>query len=262
MEIGINISNRARFTEQIKYFKELGVGRTFVNANHPELDDVMKCLAENAIVCETLHAPYNGINNMWKEGEDGDIMLSRLLDCVLLCQKYNVPVLIVHISSGRPMTEISEIGDIRYARLVAFAAERGVTVAFENLSFFENLDHVLKIHPKAKFCYDCGHESCRMTGVRYMPLFGDRACALHIHDNLCELDTDNHYIPFDGRIDFDVVARDIAASGFCGTLMLELKTGKDGKYESLTDREYFERAVKSARRLAAMIENYKSGERV
>lgn len=111
--------------------------------------------------------------------------------------------------------------------------------------------------PKAKFCYDCGHEACRMTGIRYMQEFGNRAVALHIHDNLCMLDTDNHFIPFDGNIDFETVAKDIAESGFNGTLMLELKTKKDGKYKSLSDEEYFERAVNAANKLTQMVKGWR-----
>lgn len=87
-----------------------------------------------------------------------------------------------------------------------------------------------------------------------MHIFGDRVVALHIHDNLCNLDTDNHFIPFDGNIDFETVAKDIADSGFNGTLMLELKSKKDEKYKNLTDEEYFEKAANAAKKLAQMVE--------
>lgn len=262
MEIGINISNKTHYTEQVKYFKKFGVTRTFVNANHKELDGVMQCLKENGIICDTLHAPYicpdMNINDIWHEGEKGEQMLQVLLDSVSLCEKYSVPALIVHVSSGRNMPEITPIGDIRYGKLVDFAKEKGVTVAFENLTFFENLDHVLKTFPESGFCYDCGHEACRMTGVRYMHIFGERAVALHIHDNRCELDTDDHFIPFDGRIDFENVAQDIARSGFRGTLMLELKCKKDEKYKNVPDEEYFEKASNAAKKLARMVEEYRN----
>ena len=44
------------------------------------------------------------------------------------------------------------------------------------------------------------------TRVGARELFGDRLCALHIHDNRCGVNTDDHLLPFDGSIDFEDVA--------------------------------------------------------
>jgi len=95
-----------------------------------------------------------------------------------------------------------------------------------------------------------------------MDLYGDRLSALHIHDNRCGVDTDDHLLPFDGNIDFSVIAKNIADSGYKGTLMLEVAknvivNGKE-PYKHITDEEYIERAVASAKKLADMIEIYKN----
>ena len=91
-----------------------------------------------------------------------------------------------------------------------------------------------------------------------MELFGDRLGALHIHDNRCVWDSDDHMLPYDGAIDFEEVAQHIAKSGYEGTVMLEIcrSASVDGKnlYEGLTDEEYVEKAVKAARRIADRIE--------
>ena len=109
------------------------------------------------------------------------------------------------------------------------------------------------------FCWDIGHEYCFSKGIKFMELFGDRLCALHIHDNRCVTDTDDHLLPFDGNIDFEEVAKAIAKSGYKGTVMLELNRFAlvEGKkiYEDLDDEEYIKRAADSARKLADMIEN-------
>ena len=71
----------------------------------------MELFMENGIICDNLHAPYLNINHMW--GEDvvaGEAMLGQLLDSVDKCHRYGIPRTIVHLSSGRPMPAITEIG--------------------------------------------------------------------------------------------------------------------------------------------------------
>ena len=261
MEIGISVFGGIGYKEQAECLKKVGVSRTFIGSYHNEFDEAIKCFKNNGIICETLHAPFDKINDMWYEGEAGDTMFKRLLDSVDKCSKNEIPVTIIHVSSGRPMTPISKIGDESYSRLVDYAKEKGVKVAFENLRYVENLEHNLKKYPDAGFCWDTGHEYCYTPGERIMPMFGDRLIALHIQDNACVVDSDDHLLPFDGNIHMETVAKDIAKSGYKGTLMLEVtKAAKyKGKpvYEDMTVEEYYQRAADAARKLADMVEKYR-----
>ena len=127
-----------------------------------------------------------------------------------------------------------------------------ISVILRNLRyFFDRYDHPV-------FCWDTGHENCYTDGIKHMELFGDRLGALHIHDNRCVWDSDDHILPYDGAIDFDKVARYIAKSGYEGTVMLEVCRNPviDGKnvYEALTDEEYVERATSAVKKIADRIE--------
>ena len=262
MEIGISIFNGISFEDQARCFKRFGVRRTFIFSETPDLDSVMRLFQENGIVCETLHAPFDRINDMWSEDTAAaEAMLSRLKDSVDRCAAYAIPVTVVHLSSGCPMPEINECGIERFEALFRYAEDKGVTVALENQRYLENLSFFMERYPSVRFCWDNGHEYGFTKGIRFMELFGDRLSALHIHDNRCGDDTDDHLLPFDGGVPFDAVAKSIADSGYEGTLMLEV--GKlvcvDGKrvYESLNDEQYVERAVTAAKRLVHMIEAHK-----
>ena len=259
MQIGINIFDGITLERQIQLFKKYGVARTFLSSEMPAFDRAMQLLQENDILCESLHAPYSGINAMWGEDEEaGQQMLNRLKDSVDKCAKYGIPVTVVHLSSGRPMPAIGENGLRRYEDLFSYAAERGVTVALENQRYLENLAYFMEHYDIPAFCWDNGHQYCCLNGVDLMGRFGSRLAFLHIHDNRNQLDADDHLIPFDGKIPFDEVAHQIAESGFTGTLMLEI--GKlsmiDGKqvYENVTEEEYVKRAAEAARRIADMVE--------
>ena len=265
MNIGMNIFDGISIEKQVECFKKFGVDRTFWGSERPNFDETMQLLKKNGIICEALHAPYNGINAMWGEDEEaGQKMLDRLKDSVDKCAKYDIPVTVVHLSSGRPMPAINENGLRRYEALFDYAAERGVTVALENQRYLENLSYFMEHYQTPGFCWDNGHQYCCLKGVNLMGMFGHRLTALHIHDNRNKLDTDDHLIPFDGNIPFEEVARQIAESGYEGTLMLEI--GKlsviDGKqvYQDVTDEEYVQRAAAAARRVADMVEAYRVKE--
>lgn len=262
MQAGISIFDGISFEKQVECFKKLGIDRTFVGAEIPNFDDVMQLFEENGIICENLHAPYSGINAMWGESEEEALkMLARLKDSVDKCARYGIPVTVVHLSSGRPMPEINERGLRRYEELFRYAEEKGVVIALENQRYKENLCYFMERYQSPGFCWDCGHEYGVTGRMGFMKMFGHRLAALHLHDNRCGEDTDDHLLPFDGKIDFDEVAQLLAESGYAGTVMLEV--GKlsfiDGKYfyGDLSAEEYVERAAAAVRKLAEMVENYK-----
>ena len=90
---------------------------------------------------------------------------------------------------------------------------------------------------------------------QYMPIFGKKLVATHIHDNSGVFNADNHLIPFDGKFDFDRFARQINESGYTGSLMLEVMKGHCPKfYDDLTDDEYLQKAANAIKKLRAMVD--------
>ena len=267
MNIGLGLFSGIDFETQVRCMKKSGVNRTFICSETPDFDNVMKLFNGNGIICETLHAPFDGINDMWGEdAEKGTAMLNRLKDSVDKCSRYNIPVTIVHLSSGRPMPGISDYGVLRFEELFDYAEKNGVKIALENQRYSENISYFMERYAQPGFCWDIGHENCFTDNIKFMELFGDRLCALHIHDNRCLKDNDDHLIPFDGNIDFDYVAQTLAKNGYDGTVMLEIGKGVtvDGKqvYDSLTDEEYIVKAAGAAKKLSDMIESIKKGDKI
>ena len=240
--------------EQLSLMKANGFSATFTGAENPNLEVIIPALKEAGISCDNFHAPFNKINDIWRVGDAGDHMLSRLLTSVEKCAKYEVPALVVHLSSGEKAPYVNAIGRDRWAQLMDLADAKGVTICYENQRKLSNLAFAFEQFPNAAFCWDCGHEFCFTPGRHYMPLFGSKTKALHIHDNKCQYNGDDHMIPYEANIDFDYVADMIAASKFEGTLMLELIMHKSGEYETTPVDEYARRAGLAAQRLAAAVE--------
>lgn len=260
MEKGINLLcytgiNKPGIDEQIEYMTENGFGHTFIMADNPLLTDSLVDKVKRAgIVFDTLHAPFDGINYMWKDGADGDDALKRFCNAIDQCADYQIPMMIMHLSSGIPAPRISDVGNLRFDKLMEHARKKNVTIAYENQRMLANLASVMEQYPDAGFCWDVGHEGCFARGMKYMPLFGNRISAVHIHDNHHMQNEDEHLIPFDGIIDYDEVASQLAKHRFAGTVMLEVFTSESNLYDNMPAAEYYKRAGQAADKLAKMIE--------
>lgn len=240
--------------EAVRLMAENGFSATFADSEDESLERYISLCRDAGIACETLHAPYDRINDMWFEGEAGENMLERLINALETCARFEVPTAIVHLSSGDDAPRINDLGYSRYAALMERADSLGVTVAYENQRKLANLAFAFEVFPTARFCWDTGHEACFARGLRFMPLFGDKLCALHIHDNNGEHNADLHMLPFDGKLDFDAIAGYLAKSSYTGTLMLEVIAGKTPLYLPMTPGEYYARAASAASRLCDMID--------
>ena len=220
----------------------------------------MKYVNDAGMICDNFHGAFNEpdgyrMDDMHKLGEAGDVMIERIMNNITNCVKYNVPLLVLHISDELPSITINDIGDYRYKKLGDFARENGVTLVFENTAgYYENFTHVWELIPEAKFCYDNGHEFVFSRDAKLLSHFGNRLAALHITDN--DGAHDNHFIPFDGVVDYEKVAKEIADTGYDGTMMLELLYR--GEYaEKMTYREFATKAKLAAERIIEMVEKYR-----
>lgn len=254
MEVGINLCSKWPYAQVIAAFLENGISRTFVCIEHPEFEKAIEALKMAGITVDNFHAPFKGLNVIWEPGEAGDVMLARLMAGVDACVKYGVPLMVCHVSNGRPMPPIIPAGLDRYDRLMAYAKEKGVQIAFESHRFVENVKYFMERYPEAGFCLDTSHEDAFTPGVQHMPMWGHRLVATHLSDNEYVCDVDMHMLPFDGHIDWEQKAREIAECGREITLMLEIKPDNHEKYRDMPLGAYYAAAAESVRRFAAMVE--------
>ncbi len=257
MNVGINLYAGFPYEQVIEAFKENGIDRTFVCIEHPQFEKVMQALKEANITVENFHAPYKKQNLIWAEGETGEEMLRIFLKSIDYCVRYGVKTMVMHVSNGRPMPEISDAGVRRLDKLMSYAKEKGITVAFESHRYVENVQCLLERYPEAGFCLDTCHEHAFTPGIRHMPMWGKRLVATHISDNDCVCDKDMHMLPFDGIIDWDKTAKEIADSGKDVTLMLEVKPDNHPLYKDMFVKAYYTVAAERIRKLGNLVEQYK-----
>ncbi len=258
-KIGINLHAIEGLSddEYIEKIAHLGFNSIFTSTYDLERHVKIASLCQtNGISYDFIHAPFDNINDIWRDGASGETVLSELIRSVDIAAHVGVPTIIVHLSSGEKAPAPYDIGRERFFRLVKYASNKNVLIAFENQRKIYNIAWALETFCEkvSGFCWDVGHEGCFTPGREYMRLFGDRIICTHIHDNSGVYNMDEHLIPFDGNINFYNVADTLVKNNFCGTLMLEVFTENSNKYDGYTPDKFLQRAANAAKRFAKMVE--------
>jgi sugar phosphate isomerase/epimerase len=256
-KIGISLQERFGLPDEefAKIIKGLGFSTTFTRVFEERRQcDLANIFAKYGIEYENLHSPFGHINDIWLDTEAGEHMLKELLHSVDHCVMANVAAMVVHMSSGNTPPPITDIGRARYEKLVEYAIQHNVKLAFENLRKTANLAWVLETfdkEPMVGFCWDCGHEACYQNGREFMPWYGEKLICTHIHDNCGEKDADDHLLPFDGVINFERFAEHIRNSGYTGSFTLE---GDNivHRYDGWSAEKYLTKAAEVMKKLVVM----------
>lgn len=242
---------------------------------------------------ENVHLDCDGTSYIWVGGQEADAMVESYCRQIKTCVEAGVMSGIAHVTYGPSLLPPSEEGMDRYKKIVECAEKHGFTLCVENSRATGHLNYVMDHceSPYVRFCYDSGHDLGLAWDTeyfnQYLPTYGHRLNALHIHDSIKGFDM--HMAPFDGAIDWERVAKDLAATEYgrqklCGEpggLIDSKKPGKtaaqlretykdfaiidderlvkfyDGRYTVYADcspEEILDRYLQGLKRLAGMIE--------
>lgn len=266
MEIGINLHGyrpKKHISDEMHcaLMKENGFTTTFCMSDSPFVKrENINMLEKYGIRFDMLHAPFSGINNMWRKGKKGDDMLKKLMRAVDTCASGGIQKLVVHLSSAPHTPFMTKTGFDRFDALMEHSLKKNIKILYENIRPVKNLSVMFERQPDALFCWDTGHEHCFSFGKKFMNLFASRLSGLHIHDNRCLPFCDDHRLPFDGKIDFDGVARELACSSYDGPLMLEVLAHKTHLYSTLTPEQYYKRAGDAIKKLRDTVLKYRQSK--
>lgn len=205
-------------------------------------------LARNAgLYVENIHAPVHEQNNLSLDNLDGESVFQSYLQCVTDCQEYDIPTMVIHLPNDR--NPLNQIGIKRLELLISKAEQKGVQIAFENLSNVQNLKMVLDMFPSKNvgYCYDSCHHINSAPNEDLLKMYGNRLVAIHLQDNGGV--HNQHQLPFDGNIDWAAIMEKIVNTGYQGATTLE---PMNWDYEHLDIQQFLELAYERAKRLDDM----------
>lgn len=235
------------------------------------LERIVNTTRERSLLIQSLHAPSRQSAKMWHEDPQiAQGALDELLLSLADCQKFSIPILVVHAWGGFDFSKSPQEKDIsHFDILVEKAADAGVQIAFENLQgeqfVYALLDH-FKGNDAVGFCWDSGHEVCYSRSMPLLKDLGDRLIMTHINDNLgissfdgsITSKDDIHLLPFDGVSDWTRNVQLLQQAPKQEILNFEVKPTsranqhENDNYAQMPLRMYLLEAYKRARKIAYM----------
>lgn len=216
-------------------------------------EKVVQAVRDAGMTVDEIHAPFKNINRIWYDDESGEPILKMLLDSIDRCAEMGVDTMVLHESASRIGPDTSNAGLSRFRQIFTYAKEKGVRPAVENVRRTNHIARVFHEHRDLPvyYCWDSGHEICYTPGVDHVGLFPEKLVCTHIHDNSGIYMMDDHWLPFDGAMDWERKARFIRESGYTGALTMELNRGQ-AKYADISDEDFAKEAYKRIAKFAEM----------
>lgn len=261
-EIAVAIQNenkKVSIKETIESIKRVGFKNVFVQwydenweMSQQEQIDLCKNLDLNIIFA---HLGYQNINSIWEEGETGEALIERYKNDIKKCKENGIDIVIMHLTRGKNPPAYGELGLNRIKKIIEFAKELNVKVAFENTKVRGYLKYVLENikDENVGLCFDSGHYHAYFDDEFDFEFFKDRIFAVHLHDN--DKSDDLHLLPFDGTIDWINVIEELKESNYRGPVTLELCYRYDYLNEALD--EFYKKGYDAGIKLAEIFENNK-----
>ena len=193
------------------------------------------------------HLGYKKINDIWLDNVDGDNLVDGYLKDLDQINKNNIKMVIMHLSSKSVAPMPSKIGISRLQKIADYAQKLGIKIAFENNKIKGYLEYVFNNikNENIGICFDSGHCHCHFDDSFDWELFKDKIFALHLHDN--DKSRDQHFLPFDGTIDWEKYMKNIQSTTYNGPLTLE--SCYTPEYFKMSISEFYQESYNRAKKL-------------
>jgi len=219
------------------------------------LDEMSKEFKKNGIKVISMHMPTNGVDISLIEEYDRVWSVREVEKTALALLRLGGEILVVHpgseIEDEKTRKARREKSEQSIEEILKFCEYWGIKIALENTlpgktgdSIPEILEIVRNFNSKnLGICLDTGH--CNITSSLYNHsevvkcLLGikEYLCHLHIHDNLGK--SDDHYLPFEGNIDWKRFIKSLKKINYQGVFMFELRKKTNNEEMLRTIKELY-----------------------
>ncbi len=245
IQIGTYIHGGEELTneQKVAYIKEAGFDFVALGMSafkDDSLEELVALCEKHGLEIDNIHLTGAKTTEIWSEGELGDKVCARYCREIKRAAAAGIKKGVAHITWGHAIpAPISETGFAHLEKMADCALENGFLLCLENSVYIEYLYATmerLKDHPAVRFTYDSGHRNEFAKDHDLLGIFGDRLAVTHIDDNDAEFDL--HLMPFDGNVDWERDAAQLAKTEFARQrICAETSFGAAKKIDGLTDDE-------------------------
>lgn len=236
MSILISHPDKKSIDDQIEIYAQTGFDSFFLSSgvtNHFErIPEWSRIAKKYNIEFEAVHNPSDYVDSIWsKENYDNqyEIITKKIID---LCSEGEVSKLVLHVGTS-PLIVASECGLEFWYKLELYAKSKGIKLCYENSNVPELFSAVIKNSDSYHgICHDVGHQFCYTPDKNYEKIYANRFLYTHLHDNNGN-GQDHHFLPGDGKINWDTYFSDLNKSNYNGTLNLELSCYHSDEYKNM-----------------------------
>ena len=271
-KIGISLAGKYPIptADAVRMLKEIGFDAVSpIWKAGMDITDTINAARQCGLIIQSLHAPFSKAADMWSRNKDiSSAALKDLLDALEVCEKFDIPVMVVHTWIGFEYDFCKEeLYFANFDELICAAKQKGIKIAFENTEgeeFLYALMEHFENESQVGFCWDSGHELCYNHSKDLLKKYGEKLIMTHLNDNLgiSRFDgstywtDDLHLLPYDGIADWDDNIERLRRSYHQEILNFELTTAsKPGRhdndlYAQMSLEEYYSLAYSRACRIA------------
>lgn len=223
---------------------------------HPDipcrLDDAPSMARDRGLMVDNAHAPFDDCNRLWSEIQaDRDGLLASYRQHLDFCRRHRIARMVLHLSKSPTPPPLHQGGLAAFTDLLHYAEDAGVVLAVENTRRPDYLDAVFEQCPSPYlgFCYDSSHDALygRPPGS-ILQRWGHLLCTTHFSDNAGE--QDDHWLPGEGSVDWELVGRHFPHQTYDGVCHLEVFPKQPAH---LSAQEFVQAAYQRALQLAAYL---------
>lgn len=256
MERYINFNYKYSSTNdnRIHLIEEAGFDGVFIYSQYNPRDYIDSIL-KSSLKIEALHLPYkyivNGkcvnsrfVNVLWEGGDKAFEYVLSLVDEIRFAHQYGIQNVVMHITGGSnpPMFKRESL---KFFELLLNECDKfRINLCLENLRRLDYLSFIFSNLESShlKFCFDSGHANAMTQNLNVFPWdqFGHKLQCLHLNDN--DGIHDQHYLPFDGNIEWGKLLKTIYFHNKSLPLTLEVRASEE--YQRIySEKEFLKQCI-------------------
>ena len=259
--VSIRNYNNYNYKEIINNIKKVGFQNVFIEWYNNDLslqENILNYTKEVGLNIVFAHLGYQNVSALWLDTKDGDYEEKRYIDDLKKCKENGINLVVMHPTLEYENYGMNEIGLTRIKRIIDYAKELDMKVAFENVELVKYLEYIIKNINSSNLgvCFDVGHCHLFNNGEFNIKLFDNKVYTIHLHDNFKE--KDEHNLPFDGTVNWDRAIKQIITMHYDGYIVIE--SGYNNYYTNFDLEGYYRLAYDRGMQLKKLFELYKNNK--